>query len=99
MKVLKKDGVEMAVMRPKDPELAIKMAKEAVGLPFKEGQKAMNAILEAQPYTFVGLAADTGKMPTPLLDPDDHEKIVGHVQPGDSMVSWPQIKPFLVPPS
>ncbi len=101
MKVLKKDGVEMAVMRPQDPEKAIAMGLALVGLPYEEGQKAMDEMLNAQPYTFVGLAGvpSNKKQPTPLLDPDDREKIVGYAQPGDSFVSWPQIKPFLVPPS
>lgn len=129
MKVLTKDGVELAVMRPENPQLAMDLALKLANGPKhasrEEAQAALQEILQAQPYTFVGLAGDprccdreTVDVPDdsreakisycpkhgrhhrpevfvpmpPLLDPEDHDKIVGEAQPGDSFVSWPDLQ-------
>ncbi len=85
-KVLKRDSTVLAVLRPKDPALALKLAKAALGR--KDGEAAMQEILAAQEYTFVGLPSEDGKT---LLDPSTYEPI-GDIEMGDSFVSWESLQ-------
>lgn len=82
MEPLKKDGIILAVLRPKDPILAVKLGKSILGR--KDGEVAMQEVLAAQEYRFVGLASHDGKF---LLDPETFVS-VGPIVSGDSFVSW-----------
>jgi hypothetical protein len=74
------EGGRVCVRRPAKPELAVQLAKAAVG------QKDPNAIERITamcgPYTFVGYVAD-GDGEHTILDEDGRP--VGSIQPGDSI--------------
>lgn len=95
-----RDGKIMAVLRPQDPALAMKMADDCVEADRKgtrtpeESESAFAAILHAQPYTYVGIAEHPQHKSTSLprlLDRDSREPI-GHMQPGDSFASLEQVE-------
>ena len=72
----------LAILRPKVPALALKLARELVG---KEDDAAFQAILSQQEYRFVGWLA--------IGNETDQRKVLNPVtgnleelQPGDSMV-------------
>jgi hypothetical protein len=86
-----KDGDKLAVLRPKDPQLAMKLAYAAAEIEDdQEREKAFQAVLTAQPYSFVGLMAVTkpGK-PGKLLD--EGGWAIGSVRPGDSFAPYADI--------
>lgn len=85
-----KDGDKLAVMRPKDPQLALKLAYAALEIEDKVAQsEAFQNVLNAQPYSFVGLMSTAGKPDKKLLDEDGWA--IGTVRPGDSFVPYAQI--------
>ncbi len=89
--VMMKGGSKMAILRPLDPALALRMVDEIPnGLAHEEADKRFNAILDAQPYRFIGMA----KKPAPgdqgagiILEPATLKRI-GTMQPGDSFVDY-----------
>lgn len=85
-KFLVKDGTWLAVFRPKDPELALKLAEDLIGTPYEEAKVPFDQILEKQPYQFVGYASRRKNV---ILDADG--KVIGPLKTGDSFVSHPQI--------
>lgn len=89
-KLIVKNGKVMAVIRPSDPQRALDKAKAIVGMPYEQGQKAMDAILQdtSQTYTFLGLAM---KKHGKIVDPETGA-VVGRTQAGDSFVPYEQIQ-------
>lgn len=75
-----KDGHRLAVLRPRDPALALALTAEwkARG----GGREGFNKILTEQPYTYCGLLAAGGKK---ILDPAG--MVVGAIKIGDSFIS------------
>jgi hypothetical protein len=85
-----KDGDKLAVLRPKDPQLALKLAYAAAEIEDDgEREKAFQAVLTAQPYSFVGLMSMAGKPEKKLLDEDGWS--IGSLRPGDSFAPYAQI--------
>jgi hypothetical protein len=69
-----KDGDKLAVMRPKDPQLALRLAQAAMEIENDDArEKAFQDVLNAQPYTFVGLISTDGK-------PDKKDGTIGPVR-------------------
>lgn len=79
------DGEPLCVVRPMDPERAVKMAKRLVGTRHDAGQAAMDAMLKEQKYTFCGFAGRDGTIR------DAHGRVLGKMVPGDSYVSIPLV--------
>jgi len=88
-KLLVKDGKVLAVIRPSDPQRALNKAKALLGMNYRDGQKAMDEILQdpAQTYTFIGLAM---KKHGKIVDPETGA-VIGKAQAGDSFVPYEQI--------
>lgn len=88
-KLIVKNGKVMAVIRPSDLQRALAKAKALIGLPYADGQKAMDEILQdpEQTYTFIGLAM---KKHGKIVDPETGA-VVGKTLAGDSFVSYEQI--------
>jgi hypothetical protein len=86
---LTKYGKTLAVIRPLDPALALRLVSEIPeGTPHEEAEKRFDAILEAQPYRFIGLAAKpNGGGPPFILHPRTLDRI-DCVNPGDSFVDY-----------
>jgi hypothetical protein len=85
-----KDGDKLAVLRPKDPQLALKLAYAAMEIADDaEREKAFHEVLNAQPYSFVGLMSTAGKPDKKLLDEDGWA--IGSLRPGDSFAPYKQI--------
>jgi hypothetical protein len=85
-----KDGDKIAILRPDDPALAIKMAYATQEIEDDaERERAFKNILRAQPYAFVGLVSTVGKPDRKLLN--EHGWAIGTCKPGDSMVPYRQI--------
>lgn len=85
------EGMLMAVIRPKDPGLAIEAARKVaedqnLGLISRdEAHDRFNGILSMQEYTFLGLLG-------PKQEVLDHEgNVIGQMQPGDSFVPYMQL--------
>lgn len=74
-----KEGVLMAVIRPANAQLALALGRKA------KTQDDMNRVLLAQEYRYVGLAGSDGRLyeqrGVDLVD-------VGELAPGDSFVSY-----------
>lgn len=89
-KLIVKKGKVMAVIRPSDPQRALDKAKAIIGMPYEQGQKAMDEILQdpEQTYTFMGLAM---KKHGKIVDPETGA-VVGKTQAGDSFVAYEQIQ-------
>lgn len=84
------NGDKVAVLRPKDPQLALKLAYEALEIADDaEREKAFQQVLHAQPYTFVGLMSTAGKPEKKLLDEDGWS--IGSLRPGDSFAPYEDI--------
>jgi hypothetical protein len=89
--VMTRDGKLMAVIRPLDPALALRLVSEIPnGTSHEEAEQRFIEILGAQPYRFIGMASrrgpgDTG--PLYILEPKTGERI-DRVQPGDSFVDY-----------
>ena len=83
------DGKRMAIIRPLDPALALRLVSEiADGTPHEESIRRFDDILTAQPYRFIGLAAHPqGNSPPWILHPETRKRI-GKVEPGDSFVDY-----------
>jgi hypothetical protein len=88
-KLIVRNGKVMAVIRPSDPQRALDKARAIIGMPYEQGQKAMDEILQdpTQTYTFMGLAM---KKHGKIVDPQTGA-VVGKTQPGDSFVAYEQI--------
>lgn len=69
----------LAVIRPKNPEVALALAKTALD---NQDQKLVDSMLEAQDYTFLGWLEVGGEN---IIDKDG--KPLGKPQPGDSFVT------------
>ncbi len=83
-------GDKIAILRPDDPGLAIRLAREAMAIESaEESEKALDAILHAQMYSFAGLVATVGKPERKLLN--ESGWAIGTCKPGDSMVPYRQI--------
>jgi len=85
-------GKRVLVLRPQDPQLAIRLARECVeadekGRTPEESEAAFQAILHAQPYTFIGYLGQAYKKIVPVLDKDG--KQIDEVRAGDSFGSEP----------
>lgn len=99
IQVVKREGHTMAVIRPSDPERAIRRAHEIKNMPVFTPEQlaaqdaAFQGMLGEQEYQFVGVQGFDPKNPTasPLLDPDTME-IIGEGQTGDSLISYEAIK-------
>jgi hypothetical protein len=87
--VLTKNGSPVAIMRPLNPELALRLVAEIPnGTQHEEAQRRFEEIFHVQPYCFMGLAArPNGDGKIYLLDPRTGKRI-GTVQPGDSFVDY-----------
>lgn len=89
------ENPELAVIRPRDPALALETAKRiaaehAAGrLSDEEADRQFNEMLRAQPYTFVGLVRGGS---SEVLDPRTGLTI-GHVEPGDSFIAPSDLRP------
>lgn len=68
------------MVRPENPALALQMAKALIGVDASDERFAQ--ILQAQPYTYVGLL---GPGPDPKLV-NEHGDVIGELRPGDSFV-------------
>lgn len=82
--VLVKDGRQIAILRPKNARAAIKAAEKA------KTKDELYAVMTNQEHSFVGLAGDNGE----LLDPTTL-RVIGRIQPGDSLVGWESLKASL----
>lgn len=88
--MLPDNGTAMAVLRPADPELALKLTVEWSDRVVREklspaaSQEAFDAILRAQEYTYVGAVRAGG---SDLVDPETGEPC-GVILPGDSLVPY-----------
>lgn len=79
----------MAILRPQDPKLAIRLARKA------KTSEDFQAILESQEYTYQGAAARLADDPNvkhgiAIVDPSTMQKI-GDSQPGDSFVGLQEL--------
>lgn len=79
----------LAIVRPKDPRLAIRLALQA------KTDEDFQAILESQEYTYQGAAARLASDPkfkhgVAIVDPSTMEKI-GDARPGDSYVGLQEV--------
>lgn len=79
----------LAIVRPKDPRLAIRLALQATT------DEDFQAILESQEYTYQGAAARLASDPkfkhgVAIVDPSTMEKI-GEARPGDSYVGLQEV--------
>ena len=83
MKILKKNGERMVVIRPHDPALAIRLAEEALR---ENDNEKFQAITQAQDYKFAGYLSESSPGTPPVIV-DDHGRVVEAVQKGDSFVS------------
>ncbi len=85
----------MAVMRPRDPALALKLTREWQArvkkerLSEHEAQEAFNRILQAQDYMFVGINSPDGE---PVLVSPDTGKVIGKLEPGDSFIPYEDLQ-------
>lgn len=85
------EGMLMAVIRPKDPGLAIEAARKVaedqnLGLISRdEAHSRFNEILSMQEYTFLGLLGPKQE----VLDQEGN--VIGQMQPGDSFVPYTQL--------
>jgi len=87
-----KHGDKLAVLRPDDPQLALKLAYAASEIEDEEaGQKAFREILTSQPYTFVGLLAQAGRGGSTVRLLDEAGWSIGSLRPGDSFVPYSDI--------
>ncbi len=87
--VMMKNGKRMAILRPFDVELKMKMV-DAIphGVPGPETDRAWEECLNAQPHRFIGLACKpVGSEPPVIIDPVT-KKAVGTLQRGDSFVDY-----------
>lgn len=81
-----KDGHRCAVLRPADPELALKLTREwkarveAEQLPPDEAQAQFSTILGAQEYRFMGFVTKAGRR----ADVEGND--LGTLEKGDSLV-------------
>lgn len=88
---VKREGAQIAVVRPQDPALALRLAREA------KNDDDFQKVLQAQRYFFVGLLANrvVGSrakiVTTPVILCPITSKPVGDVLPGDSFVSYPEL--------
>ena len=57
-----RDGVKIGVVRPLDPQRAIARARELIGRG-TEGVQAFHAMLDEQPYVYLGLLGQTREAP------------------------------------
>lgn len=80
MKIMIRDGKKMMVMRPSDPEKAVKIALEAQKA--NDADRFLNLPEEVGDYTFVGYLSAEGRQ---ILD--ENGAVVGDVQKGDSFVT------------
>jgi hypothetical protein len=88
--VLMRNGKEMAIIRPLDPALALRLVGEIPnGTPHEESKRAFDAILDAQPYRFIGMATKGGY----IIHPQTGARI-GKLQPGDSFVDYDQMQKY-----
>lgn len=93
-KFMRKDGVVLCVIRPEDPAKAIARAKGIVerqdrGLitPEQAAQEFSHMLFE-QTYAYQGIAGVDGK----TLYDDKLAEPCGTIQPGDSFVSYEQVR-------
>lgn len=86
-----KDGGKLAVLRPNDPQMALRILRDVQLIEDPEAQAvAFQEMLASQPYTFVGLASSVTKGGAArLLDEDGWA--VGTVRPGDSFAPYGDI--------
>lgn len=85
-----RNGERLRVVRPQDPQLALKKVRELQqeeGLERAELEKRFNALLCEQPYTFVGYYARDRKS---ILD--EKGWAIGKMRPGDSFVGGEIVK-------
>lgn len=86
-----RDGAKVAVIRPEDPDMAIRHANilgarnESGIISDEEFQRLFNEMLNEQPYRYIGLLGEGGK----LLD--EKGWAIGKVKPGDSFVPFDQV--------
>jgi hypothetical protein len=84
-KFLVKDGHWLAVLRPVDPKLAIKLAHDLIG---KQAHEEFQEILTKQPYQFIGYASRKG---IDVLDGDG--KVIDRLRVGDSFAHGERFTP------
>lgn len=81
-KFVYRDGHRLAVVRPSDPDKALRDARALLGARGAEAGAAFEALLWAQPFRYVGLAGTKQE----LLDTAGI--VVGKLEPGDSFVPF-----------
>ena len=91
-KFVQRNGGLVAVIRPADPALALRLTAEwkvrveSGAYPTAEEQEeAFREILEHQPYQFIGLQGKSDR----VLDKAGNR--LGKIKPGDSFVSFEQL--------
>lgn len=89
-KIVVKDGKPLAVLRPADPALALRLAESLIGKKGPEVDEAWGRILSAQPYKFVGWAAKPSAVRTALGKRpqivDENGNVIDELRVGDSFV-------------
>jgi hypothetical protein len=89
--LMTRNGKRMAIIRPLDPDLALRLVNEIPnGTPHEEAEKRFNAVLDAQPYKFIGMATkpQPGDLGPPYILHPQTGKRIDRVQPGDSFVDY-----------
>jgi hypothetical protein len=87
--VLVRGGKRMAILRPFDPVLKMKMV-DAIpqGVPGPETDRAWEECLNAQPHRFMGMACKGQPF---ILDPVSL-KVTGKFEPGDSFIDYDELQ-------
>ncbi len=83
--VIADDGRPMRVVRPRDPALALAIAKVAVAHPTET--RIFDELPAQQPYTMLGFLGRSKKEPRKFCIVDALGGYVGELQPGDSFVT------------
>lgn len=83
--VIADDGRPMRVIRPKDPSLALAIAKSALANPTE--QRIFDELPEQQPYTVLGFLGRRKKSESGFCVVDADGRFVCELKPGDSFVT------------
>lgn len=86
-----KNGRRLAVLRPLDPALALRLVAEARALPEAAQSDAFRAVITKQAYRFVGFLSSSSK-PDVL---DKYKRVVGTPEMGDSFVNEDDLATFV----
>lgn len=82
-----KDGHPLAVLRPRDPELAWELATQCIGKSYSEAERPFQEILTKQPYQFLGFAGTRRPNGAGFSIVDDNGSFLEELKQGDSFVT------------